>query len=157
VHQVNPLAGQVGQRAEVGLYGKPLRLEATHLAWRSRAALRRHAADDPANSMIMTQTFGIVHVLVASQTAEHRLPQQTNQRMATILAGPRIGEHLTCQRGQPKRVVKLAIGEQSSIRCHHRAAKLEHQAAVEIEPNSIRFRFTRWVRRRRLAQSTISC
>ena len=27
-----------------GFYGKPLRLEATHLAWRSRAALRRLAA-----------------------------------------------------------------------------------------------------------------
>ena len=31
------------------------------------------------------------------------------------------------------------------------------QAAVKIEPNSIRFRFTRRVHHRRLAQSTISC
>ena len=35
------------------------------------------------------------------------------------------------------------------------AAKLEHQAAVKIEPKSIRFRFTRRVRHDRLAQSRI--
>jgi hypothetical protein len=42
----------------------------------------------------VTQPFGIVHVLVASQTTEYRLPQQTDQRMATILASARIGEYL---------------------------------------------------------------
>jgi hypothetical protein len=36
------------------------------------------------------------------------------------------------------------------------AAKLEHQAAVKIQPQSIRFGFTRWVRHRRLARCTIS-
>jgi hypothetical protein len=36
--------------------------------------------------------------------------------MATVLAGPRIGEHLTCQRCQSKRIFKFAIGKQSSIR-----------------------------------------
>jgi hypothetical protein len=35
--------------------------------------------------------------------------------MPTVLAGPRIGEHLTGQRGQSERVVKFAIGEQSSV------------------------------------------
>ena len=40
---------------------------------------------------------------------------QTGQRMATILARARISEHLTRHRCQPERVVKFAIGEQSSI------------------------------------------
>ena len=31
--------------------------------------------------------------------------------MATVLAGPRIGEHVACQRGQSKCVVKFAIGQ----------------------------------------------
>jgi hypothetical protein len=35
------------------------------------------------------------------------------------------------------------------------AAKLEHQAAVEIQPNSIRSRFTPWVRHGRLARSKV--
>jgi hypothetical protein len=30
----------------------------------------------------VTKTFCIVHILVASETAEHRLPQQANRRMA---------------------------------------------------------------------------
>ena len=63
----------------------------------------------------MTQPFGVVHVLVAGETAKHRLPQHADQRVATVLASPRIGEHLTCQRAQSKRVVKFAIGQQSSI------------------------------------------
>jgi hypothetical protein len=36
--------------------------------------------------------------------------------------------------------------EQPSIGGHQGAAKLEHQAAVETQPNSIRSRFTPWVR-----------
>ena len=77
--------------------------------------------------------------------------------MATVLASARIGEHLTRQRGQPERIVKFAIGEQPGIGGDHGAAKLEHQAAVKIEPDGIRFRFTRWVRHRRLPPSRISC
>jgi hypothetical protein len=63
--------------------------------------------------------------------------------MAAVLASARIGEHLTRQRGQPERIVKFAIGEQPGIGGDHGAAKLEHQAAVKIEPDGIRFRFTR--------------
>ena len=74
-------------------------------------ALGRLAADDPAHCRIVTKTFGIVHILVASETAEHRLPQQADRRMATVLAGPRIGEHVACQRGQSKCVVKFAIAQ----------------------------------------------
>jgi hypothetical protein len=70
--------------------------------------VRRVAADDPAHRRIMAQTLGVVHILVAGETAEYRLPQQTDQRVATILAGARISEHLTSQRGQAERIVKLA-------------------------------------------------
>src|SRR5262245_20141172 len=37
---------------------------------------------------------------------------------------------------------EFAIGEQPSIGGHHGTAKLEHQEAVKIEPNSIRFAIT---------------
>ena len=105
----------------------------------------------------MTQALGIVHVLVSGKPTEHGLPQHTDQRMAAVLASARVGEHLARHRGQTERVVKFAIGEQSGIGGDHGAAKLEHQAAVEIEPDGIRFQFTRWVRHRRLARSRISC
>ena len=118
--------------------------------------MSRLATNNPTHRRIMTQALGIVHVLVSGKPTEHGLPQQTDQRMAAVLASARIGEHLTRQRGQPERIVKFAIGEQPSIGGHHGTAKLEHQAAVKIEPNSIRFRFTCQVRHR-LAQSRISC
>jgi len=59
----------------------------------------------------VTKTFGIVHILVASETAEHRLPQQADRRMATVLAGPRIGARVACRRGQSKCVVKFASAQ----------------------------------------------
>src|SRR5262249_35851747 len=95
-------------------------------------------------------------VLVSGKPTEHGLPQQTDQRMAAVLASARIGEHLTRQRGQPERIVKFAIGEQPGIGRDHGATKLEHQAAIKIEPDGIRFRFARWVCYRRLPASRIS-
>jgi hypothetical protein len=89
-------------------------------------------ADDPAHRRIVTKTFGIVHVLVAGETAEHRLPQQTDQRMTPVLAGVGISEHLTGQCGQPKHAVKFAIGEQSGIGRDYGATKLQHQTAIKI-------------------------
>jgi hypothetical protein len=52
-----------------------------------------------------TPNGGVVHVLISSETTEHRLPQQTNQSMAAILAGAHVGECLACHRAQPERVV----------------------------------------------------
>src|SRR5262249_8757750 len=68
-----------------------------------------------------------------------------------------VGQNITRYLGQTEYVVEFAIGEQPSIGGHYGTAKVEHQAAVKIEPNSIRFRFTRRVRHHRLAQSRISC
>jgi hypothetical protein len=75
--------------------------------------------------------------------------------MTAVLAGARIGEHLTRHPAQAERIIEFAIGQQSSIGGDDGAAKLEHQAAVKIEPKSIRFRFTHRVRHDRLAQSRI--
>jgi hypothetical protein len=36
----------------------------------------------------------IVHVLLAGQSSEHRLAQQTEQLVATVLTGARIGQHV---------------------------------------------------------------
>jgi hypothetical protein len=46
-------------------------------------------------------------------------------------------EHVTGHAGQAKRVVQLAIWEQSRIGGDRRAAKLEHQPAVKIEPQRL--------------------
>src|SRR5262249_2677943 len=77
-----------------------------------------------------------------------RLPEQPGQCVPTILATACVGQNITRHLGQTEYVVEFAISQQPSIGGHQGAAKLEHQAAVEIEPNSIRSRFTSWVRRR---------
>src|SRR5262245_1223948 len=76
---------------------------------------------------------------VICKATEHRLPQQTNQRVAAVLARACIGEHLARRHAQPKSVVEFAVGQQPGIRGDNGAAKLQRQAAVEIEPNSIRY------------------
>ena len=157
MHKVDPLARQVGKSSEVLGRREPLRLKAAHLARRGRAPVRRVAADDPAHRRIMAQTFGVVHILVPGEATKYRLSEQPGQRVSTILAGACVGQNITCHRGQAECVVEFAIGQQSGIGSHRRAAKLKHQTAIEIQPKSIRFRFTRWVRHGRLARSKISC
>jgi len=77
--------------------------------------------------------------------------------MPTILAGARVGEHLARHRRQSERVVEFAIGEQSCVGGDHRSAKLKHQSAVEIEPESAIIQFTRRVRHDGLIRSKITC
>jgi hypothetical protein len=62
----------------------------------------------------------------------------------TILATACVGQNITRHLGQTEYVVEFAISQQPSIGGHQGAAKLEHQAAVEIQPNSTRSRFTPW-------------
>ena len=75
--------------------------------------------------------------------------------MPTILATACVGQNITRHLGQTECVVEFAIGEQPSIGGHYGTTKVEHQAAVKLKPNSIRFRFTPWVRHGRLARSKI--
>jgi hypothetical protein len=56
-HKVDPLARQVGKNSEVLGRREPLRLEAPHLTRRSRAPLRRFAADNPGHSRSVAQAF----------------------------------------------------------------------------------------------------
>jgi hypothetical protein len=152
-----PLARQVGKSSEVLGRREPLRLEAPHLTRRSRARLRRFAADNPAHGRIMAQALGVVHIFVSGKATKYRLPEQPGQCVPTILATACVGQNIPRHLGQTEYVVEFAISQQPSIGGHQRAAKLEHQAAVEIQPNSIRSRFTPWVRHGRLARSRVRC
>src|SRR5262252_2813505 len=83
---IDPLARQVGKSSEVLGRREPLRLEAPHLTRRSRAPLRRLAADNPAHSRIVAQAIGVVHILVSGKATKYRLPEQPGQCVPTILA-----------------------------------------------------------------------
>jgi hypothetical protein len=54
----------------------------------------------------------------------------------TILASACVGENITRHHGQADCVVEFAIGQQPSTGGDYGTAKLEHQAAVRMEPNS---------------------
>ena len=149
VHRVDPLARQIGESGEVLRPRQPLGLEAAHLAGRGAGPIGRSVADHPAHRRIAAQPLGVVHILVAGQPPEYRLPQQPDQQMPSVLAGACLRQSLATACGQTEHVVQLAIGEQSAIGGDHRTAELEHQAAVEIEPQRLAFRFTRRVRHRR--------
>jgi hypothetical protein len=107
-----------------------------HLARRGRRTLSRFATDNPAHRGIMAKTVGVVDILVSGKPSEHRLPQQPDQRMAAVLAGTRIGEHLGGHCAETKGVVEFAIGQQSGIGGDARTSKLKLQAAVKIEPEN---------------------
>src|SRR5262249_38083264 len=91
VHKVDPLAGQIGNSREVLGCREPLRLEAAHPARRSRAALSRLAANNPAHRRIMTQALGVIHILVSGKATKYRLPEQPGQCVPTILASACVG------------------------------------------------------------------
>jgi hypothetical protein len=105
----------------------------------------------------MAQASGIIHILVSGEATENGLTQQTDKRMAAVLTGARIGERIACNHRQAEHVIEFAIGQQSGIRGHHGAAKLEHQAAVEIEPENPIVRFTRRVRHNWSLNARIRC
>src|SRR5262245_37681377 len=93
----------------------------------------------------------------SGKATKYRLSEQPGQCVPTILATACVGQNITRHLGQTEYVVEFAISQQPSIGGHQGAAKLEHQAAVEIQPNSIRSRFTPWVRHGRLARSRVRC
>jgi hypothetical protein len=75
----------------------------------------------------MAQTRGIVYIL----------PQHSDESVPAILAGPCIREAVASHRGQAEHIVEFPVSKQSGVGGDDRAAKLEHQSAVEIEPENL--------------------
>jgi hypothetical protein len=50
---------------------------------------------------------------------------------AAVIAGRRVGEHLTGHHGRPERVIAFAIREQTGIGRDDGSAKLKHQSAAD--------------------------
>jgi hypothetical protein len=136
---------------------QPLGLEAAHLAGRGSSPFDRPIADHPTHRRVAAQPVGVVHILVAGQPPEHRLPQQPDQVMASVPAGARLGQSLATACGQGEHVIKFAIGQQSAVGGDRRTVEPEHQAAVEIEPQRAPVRFTRRVRHGRPVRSSTRC
>jgi hypothetical protein len=145
VHPVDPRAGQVRERGEIGLGWEPLGLEPAHLAGRSRRPVEPLPADDGAHGGVAGEPLGVVDVLVAGEPAVDGLPQQAEQPVADVRPAPTLGEGGCGRRGQAEGVVQLAVGEQAGVGSDPRPVEFELEAAVEGDPERL-FRFTRRVR-----------
>ncbi len=104
----------------------------------------------------MAQTFRVIHVLVSGKPPKDRLPQHPDQPMPAVLTGSRIRERFPGHPAEAERIVEFAICEQPGVGGHHRTAKLEHQPAVEIEPERPVIQFTHRVRHDRSLNALIS-
>jgi hypothetical protein len=96
------------------------------------------AADDRTDSGVMAQSLGVVDILYPA-AAEHRLPQLPTRACRPFLPVRASASLSPAVSERPRAFVKLAIGKQPSIGGDDQTAKLEHQPAVEIEPECPRW------------------
>src|SRR5262249_14987602 len=140
-NKVERVARQVGKSSEVLGRREPLRLEAAHLTRRSRAPLRRFAADNPAHRRIVAQALGVVHILVSGKATKYRLPEQSGQCVPTILATACVGQkhHPLSRSNRVRRRVRdrRAAQHRRSLRNRESGASGGDQNRAEQRPISI--------------------
>ena len=73
----------------------------------------------------MRQAFGIVHVLVTGQSAEHGLAELAQKGMTTVRTGARVGQDLAGDVAQAKGMVEFTIGKEPGIGRDLGAVKLQ--------------------------------
>ena len=93
----------------------------------------------------MRQPLGVVHILIPSQAAEYRLPQQSGQKVAGVLSTATFRQRACGEIGQPERIIEFSVSKQSGVRGDVAAVEFEPQPTVEINPKGAVIRFTRWV------------
>ncbi len=97
----------------------------------------------------MGKPFGIVHILIPGEAAEHRLAQPASQHVPRVLAAPALRQRRAGQIGEAKRVVQFPPGQQTGAGGDPAAVELQLQSPVEIDPQRPIIGFTRWVFHRR--------
>lgn len=108
MNRVDPLPREIGQGGEVGFAGQHLGFEPSHLAGGCGFLDHRSSPNDPAHRRIMAEAVGVVHVLVPGKPTEHRLTELGDQGVATVLAGPAVGENLPGHLGQAEGIIQFA-------------------------------------------------
>ena len=116
MHPVDPGAGQIRQRLQVGVGRQPLGLEAPHLAARSGRTIEPVTANDRPHGGVAGEPLGVVDILVAGEPTEHRLAEQPAQLVARVLATAAVEELRDRDVGEPEGVVQLAVGDVTTFR-----------------------------------------
>ncbi len=144
---VDPRPAHVGQGFNVHIACQKLRLEACHLAGGCSLSFNGFATNNPTHGGITAQTVGVVHVVVATKTAKEGLAELPDHAMPPVLAGTTVLEKTPGNLGQAKGIVKLPIGQKSSVGSDLGTVELKLQPTVEIQPQNPTSRFTRRVSR----------
>jgi hypothetical protein len=63
----------------------------------------------------MGQSFGVIDVLIASETPKDRLSNEAGQFVANVPATPAIAEDGRSEIRETENVVQFAIGEQATV------------------------------------------
>lgn len=84
----------------------------------------------------VAQTLSVVHVLISGEATKNGLPKHTGQCVSPVLASAGIGQDIARHYRQAESVVEFAIRKQPGVGGDDRTAKLDHQSAIEIEPQS---------------------
>ena len=77
--------------------------------------LHRPPTDELMHHRVAAQPVGVIHVLVSGQAREDRLPQETGDPMATVKAGPRIGNKNGRDVSQAGGVIKHPVEQQPAV------------------------------------------
>jgi hypothetical protein len=142
---VDPGARQIGEGLQVGVARQPLGLEATPLAARSGRAIQPLTTDDRAHDGVAGEPLRVIDILVPGEPTEHRLAEQSAQRMACVVATATVEELCDRDLGEPEGIVEFTVGEQAAVRGDPGAVEFELDPAVENGPQRELFGFTRRV------------
>jgi hypothetical protein len=134
MHPVDPSAGQIRQRRQVGVGRQPLGLEAPHLAVGSGGTIEPVTANDRAHRGVAGEPLGVVDILVACEPTEHRLAEQPAQLVARVLATAAVEELRDRRVGESEGVIQLAVSEHTAVRGDLGAVEFELDSAVEGGP-----------------------
>jgi hypothetical protein len=143
VHPIDPGAGQIHQRLQVGVARQPLGLEAPDLAAGGSRVIQPVPTDDRAHDGIAGEPLGVVDALVASEPTEHRLAEQPDQLVARVPTTAPVEQFRDRHVGESEGVVEVTVGEQAAVGSDPGTVELEIDPAVENGPQGRLFGFTR--------------
>ena len=139
---VDPRPVHPSQDFDVRIGRQKLRLEPPHLAGGRSLSFDGLATNNPPHGRITSETVGVVYVLITTKATKHRLTELPRHAVPSVLAGTAVLENSPGNLGQAKGIIKLPIGQQPAVRGDLGPVKFQLQAAVEIDPKSVPFRFT---------------
>jgi hypothetical protein len=91
-------------------------------------------ANDDFHGGVLGKTFGIVGVIITSQTTVDGLSEQRDQMVSDVPARTAFLEIVRGDVGKAQGIIQLSDGQQSTVGGDGSTAKLQPDFGVELEP-----------------------